>query len=79
MCTVKIQFVLRVAMETVKSQLTQMGVFLRTFFFSFSCLAPTRNCPGECKPPTYWHFYAVHRRFNILPILKIGGLILSGK
>ena len=32
MCTVKIQFVLWVAMETEKSHMTQMGVFLRTFF-----------------------------------------------
>ena len=32
MCTVKVQFVLWVAMETVKPHMTKMGVFLRTFF-----------------------------------------------
>ena len=34
MCTVKIQFVLWVVMEKVKSHMTQMEVFLTTFFFS---------------------------------------------
>ena len=83
MCTVKIKFVLLVAVETVKSHMTQMGVFLRTFFFSFSFvnnLAPMRNCPGKCRPPAYWHFYAVFfRRVNILAVLKMDGVILSDK
>ena len=51
MYTVKIQFVLWVAMETVRLHIAQMSFFLEDIlFFPFSWsvnnLTPMRNCPG---------------------------------
>ena len=53
---VVIEFVSRVAMETVRFHIAQMMFFLKFFFFFFfhlgvpvNNLAPMRNCPGGCK------------------------------
>ena len=54
MCTVKIQFVLWVAMETVIFYIAKMSFFLKTFFsliklVQVNKLIPMTNCPWGCK------------------------------
>ena len=54
MYTVVVQFVSRVAMETIRFYIAQMSFFLRIFFFHLvgpsEQLAHMRNCPGvACK------------------------------
>ena len=49
MCTIEIQFVLWVAMETVRFHIAQMSFFLMTlliYLFKMNNLDSMRNCPG---------------------------------
>ena len=49
MCTVKIQFVLWVAMETVRFHIAQMGLFSEDITHLVNNLDPMRNCPGVSR------------------------------
>ena len=59
---------------------SRIEFFLKTFFFSsnlvgpMNTLAPMRNCPVGAKKAKL-----AARPVNILPILKVGGVIPSGK
>ena len=80
MCTVKIQFVLWVATETVRFHGVQMSCFFFFFFFFFLRTACFPHLVGQneqfvdrnklswgCKPPDSWHFCAVFRRSTYSP------------
>ena len=84
MPTIKIQFVLWVATETVRFLTSKLAFSLRAFCFSHLAgkvnnLTPMRSCPWGASRRPIGTFVPFFRSVNILPVSKIGGVILSGK